>query len=94
MKTINRIINIGYCVGGSIVILGAWSKLLHKPFANTMLTIGLLTEALLFLCMSVQEFSPAAEQKQAQGSAADNSELTTTLKATNSILTKIFNTRG
>jgi gliding motility-associated protein GldL len=43
------IVNVIVCVGASIVLVGAWSKLLHLPFADTMLTIGLLTEAFIFL---------------------------------------------
>jgi len=36
-------------VGAAIVIFGAWAKLLHKPFADFMLTVGLLTEATIFV---------------------------------------------
>jgi gliding motility-associated protein GldL len=45
----DRIVNIIVCVGAAIVIFGAWAKILHKPFADLMLTVGLLTEALIFL---------------------------------------------
>jgi len=37
------------CVGAAVVIFGAWAKILHKPFADIMLTIGLLTEATIFI---------------------------------------------
>ncbi|MCU0394544.1 MAG: gliding motility protein GldL [Chitinophagaceae bacterium] len=43
------IVNIVVCVGAAIVIFGAWAKILHKSFADIMLTIGLLTEAFIFL---------------------------------------------
>lgn len=43
------IVNIVVCLGAAIVLVGAWSKLLHKPWADIMLTIGLLTEAFIFL---------------------------------------------
>jgi gliding motility-associated protein GldL len=43
------IVNIIVCVGAAIVLVGAWSKLLHLPIADTMLTIGLLTEAFIFM---------------------------------------------
>jgi gliding motility-associated protein GldL len=45
----DRIVNIIVCVGAAIVIFGAWAKILHKPFADVMLTVGLLTEAVIFL---------------------------------------------
>jgi len=36
-------------LGAAVVIFGAWAKILHKSFADYMLTIGLLTEAAIFL---------------------------------------------
>ena len=48
-KSTDKIVNIIVCVGAAVVIFGAWAKILHKPFADTMLTIGLLTEAFIFL---------------------------------------------
>lgn len=43
------VVNVIVCVGAAIVLVGAWSKLLHLPIADTMLTIGLLTEAGIFI---------------------------------------------
>lgn len=44
--------NMLYGLGAAIVIIGAWMKITHNEFpwltANTMLTIGLLTEAVIF----------------------------------------------
>ena len=48
-KSTEKLVNIFVCVGAAIVIFGAWAKILHKPFADFMLTVGLLTEALIFL---------------------------------------------
>lgn len=48
-KSTDRIVNIIVCVGAAVVIFGAWAKILHKPYADIMLTIGLLTEAFIFL---------------------------------------------
>ncbi len=42
------IVNVVVCLGATIVLIGAWSKLLHKSFADVMLTVGLLTEAFIF----------------------------------------------
>lgn len=38
-----------YGIGASIVLVGALFKIIHLPGANEMLTIGLLTEAIIFL---------------------------------------------
>lgn len=48
-KTTEKITNIIVSVGAAVVIFGAWAKILHLSFADIMLTIGLLTEALIFL---------------------------------------------
>jgi gliding motility-associated protein GldL len=48
-KSTDKLVNIIVCVGAAVVIFGAWAKILHKPFADFMLTVGLLTEALIFL---------------------------------------------
>ena len=44
-----KIMNMVYGLGGAIVILGALFKIMHWPFGNEMLIIGLLTEALIFI---------------------------------------------
>lgn len=38
-----------YGIGASVVLVGALFKIIHLPGANEMLTIGLLTEAIIFL---------------------------------------------
>jgi gliding motility-associated protein GldL len=48
-KTVDRLVNIVVCVGAAVVIFGAWQKILHKPMADFFLTLGLLTEAGIFL---------------------------------------------
>jgi gliding motility-associated protein GldL len=48
-KQTDKIVNIVVCVGAAVVIFGAWAKILHKPYADFMLTVGLLTEATIFL---------------------------------------------
>lgn len=46
---LDRAVNIVVSVGAAVVIFGAWAKILHKSFADVMLTVGLLTEAAIFL---------------------------------------------
>jgi gliding motility-associated protein GldL len=48
-KTIDRLVNVIVCLGAAVVIFGAWQKILHKPQADLFLTIGLLTEAAIFI---------------------------------------------
>ena len=62
-KSTDRVVNILVCAGASVVIFGAWAKILHKPYADTMLTVGLLTEAAIFL---VYAFLPPPGQEMAK----------------------------
>lgn len=48
-KATDKLVNIVVCVGAAVVIFGAWAKILHLSFADFMLTVGLLTEALIFM---------------------------------------------
>ena len=43
------LLNVAVCVGASVVIVGALFKILHWKGADTMLMVGLLTEAAIFL---------------------------------------------
>jgi len=48
-RSTDKLVNVIVCVGAAVVIFGAWAKILHLGFANQMLTIGLLTEAAIFM---------------------------------------------
>lgn len=52
-KRAEKTVNVIVSAGAAVVIFGAWAKILHKPFADTMLTAGLLTEAAIFLVYAV-----------------------------------------
>lgn len=47
-KTTKKITNMVYGLGASVVILGALFKIMHWPFGNLMLILGLVVEALVF----------------------------------------------
>ena len=47
-KSFKTLKNLLFGVGAAVVIVGAWAKILHLSFANFMLTVGLLTEAVIF----------------------------------------------
>lgn len=105
MKTLNKIFNVLYCLGAAIVILGAWAKILHKPAANVILTIGLLTEATLFVFMGIQEWTAKSEEKVETDArhiasvpdllnhVSDSRDLTEAVKETNQILRNVFKTK-
>ena len=47
-KASKKFMNMAYGLGAAIVIVGALFKIMHWPGAGIMLTIGLLTEAVIF----------------------------------------------
>ena len=61
-KATDKFVNVFVCVGAAVVIFGAWAKILHLSFANAMLTVGLLTEAAIFL---IYAFLPPPGQEMA-----------------------------
>ncbi|MDR0995466.1 MAG: gliding motility protein GldL, partial [Tannerella sp.] len=47
-RTGKRTLNFVYSWGASVVILGAMFKILHLPYGNTMLAVGMITEFFVF----------------------------------------------
>ncbi len=54
-RSSKKLMNMVYGLGAAVVILGALFKIMHWPFGNLMLIIGLITEALVF---TVSAFEP------------------------------------
>ncbi len=54
-KSSKKLMNMVYGLGAAVVILGALFKIMHWPFGNLMLIVGLITEALVF---TVSAFEP------------------------------------
>ncbi|MDO4671684.1 MAG: gliding motility protein GldL [Porphyromonadaceae bacterium] len=54
-----RVLNILYSWGAAVVILGALFKLLHLPYGNLMLFVGMMTEFLVFFVSGFEK--PASE---------------------------------
>ncbi|MEY4336800.1 MAG: gliding motility protein GldL, partial [Bacteroidota bacterium] len=79
-KKIEKRVNTIVSLGAAVVIFGAWAKILHKSFADYMLTIGLLTEAAIFLLYAFippsNEMAEVAEVlKKNSDSTPSNDEL-------------------
>lgn len=47
-KTGKKLMNMVYGLGAAVVIIGALFKIMHWPYGNLMLIIGLITEAAVF----------------------------------------------
>lgn len=47
-KTGKKLMNMVYGLGAAVVIIGALFKIMHWPYGNLMLIIGLVTEAVVF----------------------------------------------
>ncbi|MCF6278740.1 MAG: gliding motility protein GldL [Flavobacteriaceae bacterium] len=57
-KTTKKLFNAAYGIGASIVILGALFKILHWPYGNEMLMIGMIVEAIVFF---ISAFEPVED---------------------------------
>lgn len=58
-KSTKKLMNMVYGLGASVVILGALFKIMHWPFGNLMLILGLIVEALVF---AVSAFEPIDDE--------------------------------
>ncbi len=57
----DRLVPTIYSAGAAVVIFGAWAKITHNEQFGWMLTLGLLTEVVIFALYAVQSFTqPAA----------------------------------
>lgn len=58
-KTGKKLMNMVYGLGAAVVIIGALFKIMHWPYGNLMLIIGLVTEAAVF---AVSAFEPVDDE--------------------------------
>ena len=59
----SKIVPTAYALGAAVVIIGAWAKITHVEGGGEILTVGLLTEAFIFVLYAVQSFLyPAADE--------------------------------
>lgn len=58
-KSSKKLMNMVYGLGASVVILGALFKIMHWPFGNLMLIVGLIVEAIVF---AVSAFEPVDDE--------------------------------
>lgn len=62
-----RFFNFAYSWGAAVVIIGAMFKILHMPFGNTVLMVGMIVEALVFF-FSAFDFSSTKSNTVTPGS--------------------------
>jgi methyl-accepting chemotaxis protein len=86
-KQLEKIINTVVSVGAAVVIFGAWAKILHKSYADIMLTVGLLTEAAIFL---IYAFLPPAGGEMAEVAEALKKGMPATASTSNDELKKLL----
>ena len=77
-------------VGAAVVIVGALFKILHWPFANTLLIVGMFTEAAIFLIYALLP-TDHVDPPISVGPKLDSTEL---IKALNDVKQSIENTNN
>ena len=50
-KSSKKMFNMAYGLGASVVIIGALFKIAHWPYGTTILTIGMIVEAIVFMSL-------------------------------------------
>jgi uncharacterized protein YoxC len=79
-------------VGAAVVIVGALFKILHWPYANILLIVGMFTEAAIFLIYAYLPSDPQDHSHDGGGTAKlDSTEL---IKALNEVTQSIENTNN
>ena len=53
MKKINHVLEVTFSIGAALVILGAYGKIIHASWGGFMLSVGMITEVLLFLTSGI-----------------------------------------
>ncbi|MFN8242898.1 MAG: gliding motility protein GldL [Ferruginibacter sp.] len=77
-RTFLTLIDVLVSAGAAVIIFAAWAKLTHKPFADTMLTVGMWTETAIFLVYALIEWIKPKrheEDEVAEPAVAENSSL-------------------
>ena len=85
-----KLFNFCYCIGASIVIIGAWQKIEHREYADVFLTIGLVTEAVMFLFQGIQELYREDQVLKINENGQITDDMTETIKETHDILKSHF----
>ena len=70
LKSKKELINMVYGLGAAVVIIGALFKIMHWPYGNLMLIIGLITEAGVFVVSAFEK-----PEKSSEGSVLFGEEL-------------------
>ena len=81
-----KLFNIFYSWGAAIVIIGAMFKIIHLPYANQILMIGMITEALVFFISGFDNSSGdsvSAGSGIIVGGAVLNEDIANTTEETN-----------
>lgn len=92
---VEKIFNFMYSIGAAIVVYGALLKITHKPNADVFLTIGLITEVIIFTVTGFQELfkkqSVDLTSFKNINNATDNAALTKSVDELNLTIKQIFN---
>ena len=81
-------------IGAAVVIVGALFKILHWPFATQLLTVGMLTEAAIFLIYAYLPSDDHGGHGDAAGGGSATLDSTELINALNEVKATIENTNN
>ena len=86
-KSFKTLKNLLFGVGAAVVIIGAWAKILHFSWAGIALTVGLLTEAVIFAISGIvppepdyywEKYYPGLDKYDSDAAAASGAVVAST----------------
>ena len=85
------LVDVLVSAGAGVVIFAAWAKLTHKPFADTLLTVGMWTETAIFMVYAAIEWVlPTPRNAQAAHAATPAQVVTKEQPTATSKLNSMF----
>ena len=69
-----RFFIFAYSIGAAVVIWGAWFKILHLQGGNTLLSIGMGTEVLMFTLSAFEAFDKKSKDSDRQDTGTEDQE--------------------
>ena len=90
MKKIKHVLEVTFSIGAALVILGAYGKIIHASWGGFMLSVGMITEVVLFLATGlILIFDKSAQSVTPTYTAIEISELQNKISSLNKSLSTI-----
>ena len=84
------VVDVLVSAGAGVVIFAAWAKLTHKPYADTLLTVGMWTETAIFMVYAAIEWVLPTPRAKAVAPVAQQAVVSNESKSATVALEEMF----